>query len=63
MIGGRLVSPTPQCPKCGSYMFMYREKDGRKFRHCKICGHNSHWSDFRFKLRFWKWLKAMMVKQ
>ena len=61
---GRIVSLNPQCPKCASYMYMYREKDGKSFRHCTTCGHNSHWLDLRFKLRFWKWkwLKVMTAK-
>jgi DNA-directed RNA polymerase subunit M/transcription elongation factor TFIIS len=32
-----LVSPTPACPKCGSYMFMYREREGHKYRLCRNC--------------------------
>ena len=62
-MNGRIVSPSPQCPKCKSYMYMPREKDGKQFRHCRDCGHNSNRLDFMFRLRFWKWLKVMMAKQ
>ncbi len=33
-----LSSPTPQCPKCKSYMFMPRISNGIYYRLCKDCG-------------------------
>ncbi len=35
---GRLITPNPPCPKCGSFMYFPREKGIVHFRLCKFCG-------------------------
>ena len=57
-----LIPSNPSCPKCGSYMFMPREKDGVYFRLCKDCGFKGlgrwslRWKDIKIYLeRFWFW--------
>jgi len=55
MSAGQILSPTEQCSKCGSYMFMPREINGFMCHKCRMCGMIKY--EQSFWKRLWKSLK------
>lgn len=53
-----LVSSTPQCRKCKSYLVFPRMKDGVWFHKCKECGKITYdkfnLKTILFRMKFWK---------
>jgi len=54
VFGTGLISPTPPCPKCSSYMFMIRLIDGVYYRKCRDCGYKKRQDKI-------DWKKAALV--
>ena len=59
----RVISPTPSCPKCKSYMFMICQISDVFYRRCKNCGYKKCLDKIDFKkvvanclerFKFWK---------
>lgn len=46
---GRLITPNPPCPKCGSFMYMPREKGTVHFDLCRSCGFMGLKKDFSWE--------------
>jgi transposase-like protein len=62
---GRLITPNPPCPKCGSFMYFLREKGTVRFRKCRDCDfkglekRNFSWE----AIKFWFWKKGIKLWQ
>lgn len=59
-----IVSPSPPCRRCGSYMVFPRERDGLKYKVCKNCGKIKYQKSFlrRMICKFLKERKVIVEK-
>jgi ribosomal protein L37E len=67
---GTLISPTSPCPKCGSFMYMPREKGKVHYYLCRHCGFKGlrkrdfSWEAIKIYLeRFWFWKLVLKIKR
>jgi DNA-directed RNA polymerase subunit M/transcription elongation factor TFIIS len=56
----KVISPTPPCPKCKSYLYMIRLIDGVYYRKCRNCGYKKRQDKIDFKKAVLRYLERFM---